>query len=97
MPGVSDTEQMPSRNSKSDQNIDKNRKTGRVDAIWPGSALHYRVALEEPRWEDMEIKYHGPVGLLTVSNYFRLADSRAAEPIPIPRIWLLSCGSEHRS
>ncbi|KPM44872.1 putative sterigmatocystin biosynthesis monooxygenase stcW [Neonectria ditissima] len=38
----------------------KNRKTGRVDAIWPGSALHYRVALEEPRWEDMEIKYHGP-------------------------------------
>ncbi|RMJ12259.1 hypothetical protein CDV36_008116 [Fusarium kuroshium] len=38
----------------------KNRKTGRVDAIWPGSALHYRVALEQPRWEDMEIKYHGP-------------------------------------
>ncbi|KAM6515073.1 hypothetical protein FSOLCH5_009312 [Fusarium solani] len=38
----------------------KNRKTGRVDAIWPGSALHYRVAMEQPRWEDMEIKYHGP-------------------------------------
>lgn len=45
-----------------------------MDAIWPGSALHYRVALEEPRWEDMEIKYHGPVGLVTVSNYFGLAD-----------------------
>ncbi|KAF5001146.1 hypothetical protein FDECE_11042 [Fusarium decemcellulare] len=38
----------------------KNRKTGRVDAIWPGSALHYRDALAEPRWEDMDIQYHGP-------------------------------------
>ncbi|KAF9761613.1 hypothetical protein IL306_003765 [Fusarium sp. DS 682] len=36
----------------------KNRKTGRVDAIWPGSCLHYRDAIEDPRWEDMEIKYH---------------------------------------
>ncbi|KAH7042232.1 hypothetical protein B0J12DRAFT_712700 [Macrophomina phaseolina] len=36
----------------------KNRKTGRVDAIWPGSALHFRKAIEDPRWEDMEIKYH---------------------------------------
>ncbi|KAJ4312206.1 hypothetical protein N0V84_010047 [Fusarium piperis] len=36
----------------------KNRKTGRVDAIWPGSALHFRDAIEDPRWEDMEIKYH---------------------------------------
>ncbi|QGI92395.1 hypothetical protein CEK26_005464 [Fusarium fujikuroi] len=36
----------------------KNRKTGRVDAIWPGSALHFRDAIQDPRWEDMEIKYH---------------------------------------
>ncbi|KAH7067984.1 hypothetical protein BKA63DRAFT_423015 [Paraphoma chrysanthemicola] len=36
----------------------KNRNTGRVDAIWPGSALHYRDAIEDPRWEDMELKYH---------------------------------------
>ncbi|KAH6985121.1 hypothetical protein EDB80DRAFT_767984 [Ilyonectria destructans] len=36
----------------------KNRKTGRVDAIWPGSGLHFRDAIEDPRWEDMEIKYH---------------------------------------
>ncbi|RSL66611.1 hypothetical protein CEP51_012797 [Fusarium floridanum] len=36
----------------------KNSKTGRVDAIWPGSALHFREALSEPRWEDMEIEYH---------------------------------------
>ena len=38
--------------------IDKNRKTGRVDGIWPGSGLHFRDAIEDPRWEDMEIKYH---------------------------------------
>ncbi|EWZ00020.1 hypothetical protein FOYG_03932 [Fusarium oxysporum NRRL 32931] len=36
----------------------KNRKTGRIDAIWPGSALHFRDAIQDPRWEDMEIKYH---------------------------------------
>ncbi|WKT43594.1 Flavin monooxygenase-like [Fusarium oxysporum f. sp. vasinfectum] len=40
----------------------KNRKTGRVDAIWPGSALHFRDAIEDPRWEDMEIKYHSYLG-----------------------------------
>ncbi|KAF4335970.1 sterigmatocystin biosynthesis monooxygenase stcW [Fusarium beomiforme] len=40
----------------------KNRKTGRVDAIWPGSCLHYRDAIEDPRWEDMEIKYHSYLG-----------------------------------
>ncbi|KAF7551879.1 hypothetical protein G7Z17_g4726 [Cylindrodendrum hubeiense] len=38
----------------------KNRKTGRVDAIWPGSALHFREALQDPRWEDMEIAYQNP-------------------------------------
>ncbi|KAH8809325.1 hypothetical protein F5884DRAFT_822359 [Xylogone sp. PMI_703] len=38
----------------------KNRETGRVDAVWPGSALHYIEVTENPRWEDFDIKYHHP-------------------------------------
>lgn len=26
--------------------------------MWPGSALHYREAITNVRWEDMEIDYH---------------------------------------
>ncbi|KAK7885642.1 hypothetical protein LTR67_009993 [Exophiala xenobiotica] len=37
---------------------DKNRKTGRVDAVWPGSALHYMELIKTPRYEDFDIKYH---------------------------------------
>ncbi|KAJ2890505.1 hypothetical protein MKZ38_001804, partial [Zalerion maritima] len=36
----------------------KDRKSGRVNAVWPGSALHYMEAIAEPRYEDFEIKYH---------------------------------------
>ncbi|KAL2862443.1 flavin-containing monooxygenase [Aspergillus lucknowensis] len=36
----------------------KNKKTGRVDSVWPGSALHYMEAIKEPRFEDFEIQYH---------------------------------------
>ncbi|TKX26188.1 sterigmatocystin biosynthesis monooxygenase-like protein 1 [Elsinoe australis] len=35
----------------------KNNDTGRVNAVWPGSSLHYMKAIETPRWEDFEIKY----------------------------------------
>ncbi|KAK5456834.1 hypothetical protein LTS15_004614 [Exophiala xenobiotica] len=37
----------------------KDRKTGIVTAVWPGSGLHYMEAISEPRYEDMDIKYHG--------------------------------------
>ncbi|KAM0330552.1 hypothetical protein ACHAQA_003499 [Verticillium albo-atrum] len=47
----------------------KNRKTGRVDAIWPGSALHFRGAIEDPRWEDMDIKYHHPTNRFNYLGY----------------------------
>lgn len=30
--------------------------TGKVIAIWPGSILHYREALEEPRYEDWDFR-----------------------------------------
>ena len=36
---------------------DKDNDTGRVNAVWPGSALHFQAVLEKPRWEDFDIKY----------------------------------------
>ncbi|KAL6806840.1 hypothetical protein GGI42DRAFT_351488 [Trichoderma sp. SZMC 28013] len=41
----------------------KNQKTGRVDAVWPGSVLHYPEVIEDPRWEDMNIAYHNTIRL----------------------------------
>ena len=35
----------------------KDPATGRVNAIWPGSSLHYQQVLERPRYEDFEITY----------------------------------------
>ena len=35
----------------------KNNDTGRVTAVWPGSALQYRAILQEPRWEHYDIEY----------------------------------------
>ncbi|AEO67780.1 uncharacterized protein THITE_2050573 [Thermothielavioides terrestris NRRL 8126] len=37
----------------------KDRKTGKVTALWPGSTPHYMEALASPRYDDFEIKYHG--------------------------------------
>ncbi len=38
----------------------KNNETGRVNAVWPGSSLHYIETIRKPRWEDYEIEYLGP-------------------------------------
>jgi len=38
----------------------KNNETGRVNAIWPGSSLHYIEAIRTPRYEDFEITHLGP-------------------------------------
>ncbi len=38
----------------------KNNETGRVNAVWPGSSLHYIEAIRTPRYEDFEITYLGP-------------------------------------
>ncbi|KAL2858523.1 flavin-binding monooxygenase [Aspergillus pseudoustus] len=35
----------------------KERKTGKVTAVWPGSSIHYMEAIEVPRWEDFDIGY----------------------------------------
>ena len=36
----------------------KNNDSGRVNAVFPGSSLHYMHAIETPRYEDYEIRYH---------------------------------------
>lgn len=38
----------------------KNNETGRVNAVWPGSSLHYTEVIQTPRYEDFEIEYLGP-------------------------------------
>ncbi|RDL41003.1 Flavin-binding monooxygenase-like protein [Venustampulla echinocandica] len=41
----------------------KNNETGRVNAVFPGSSLHYCQLIEEPRYEDYNITYqnrHNP-------------------------------------
>nr|POE51572.1 putative sterigmatocystin biosynthesis monooxygenase stcw [Quercus suber] len=35
----------------------KDNDTGRVNAVWPGSSLHYQQVIAHPRWEDYEISY----------------------------------------
>jgi hydroxyversicolorone monooxygenase len=37
----------------------KNNETGRVNAVWPGSSLHYIEAIRTPRYEDFDIEYLG--------------------------------------
>ena len=35
----------------------KNNETGRVNAVWPGSSMHYQQVIDRPRYEDFDIKY----------------------------------------
>ncbi|KAK5550925.1 hypothetical protein LTR46_011068 [Exophiala xenobiotica] len=37
----------------------KDNDSGRVNAIWPGSSLHYIDMIRQPRWEDFEIRQYG--------------------------------------
>ncbi|KAK5112948.1 hypothetical protein LTR62_003770 [Meristemomyces frigidus] len=36
----------------------KDNKTGRVNAVWPGSSMHYQQVIASPRYEDFHIEYH---------------------------------------
>ncbi|KAK5129827.1 hypothetical protein BJ546DRAFT_1060466 [Cryomyces antarcticus] len=36
----------------------KNNETGRVNAVWPGSSMHYVQVVSSPRYEDFDITYH---------------------------------------
>ncbi|KAK0363158.1 hypothetical protein LTR91_023303 [Friedmanniomyces endolithicus] len=35
----------------------KDNETGRVNAVWPGSSMHYQQVIEHPRYEDFHIVY----------------------------------------
>lgn len=35
----------------------KDNDTGRVNAIWPGSSMHYQQVIATPRYEDFDISY----------------------------------------
>ncbi|KAF8226820.1 FAD/NAD(P)-binding domain-containing protein [Tricholoma matsutake] len=37
----------------------KNNSSGKVDALWPGSSLHYMEAISEVRYDDWNIAYSG--------------------------------------
>jgi hypothetical protein len=37
--------------------IDKDRTTGKITAVWPGSSNHFMELIESPRYEDFEIQY----------------------------------------
>ena len=37
----------------------QNNETGRVNAVWPGSSMHFQQVIETPRYEDFDIKRFG--------------------------------------
>jgi hypothetical protein len=41
----------------------RNNETGRVNAVWPGSSLHYMDMIKEPRWEDYKISYKNKMNM----------------------------------
>lgn len=41
----------------------KDSKTGRVNAIWPGSSLHFCQAMKSPRFEDFEVRYDNSLNM----------------------------------
>ena len=61
----------------------KNNKTGRINALWAGSALHYSAAIEEPRWEDFEIEYQSNNRFSYLGNGYTVAEKEeGADPTP---------------
>lgn len=41
----------------------KDNRTGRVNAIWPGSSLHFCQVMKYPRFEDYEIRYESSANM----------------------------------
>lgn len=53
----------------------KNGKSaGRVTGLWPGSALHFREAIEDLRWEDYDWTSHGTNRFSYLGNGFTKLD-----------------------
>ncbi|TKA72309.1 putative sterigmatocystin biosynthesis monooxygenase stcW [Cryomyces minteri] len=78
----------------------KNNETGRVNAVWPGSSMHYVQVVSSPRYEDFDITYHNKnqwahLGLgWTVENRTQGMDSSPYISIDnIDPKWLEAVGS----
>lgn len=52
---VSDLVNLGSKSFSTDSLVDN--ETGRVNAVYPGSSLHYIQLIEQPRYEDYNITY----------------------------------------
>lgn len=53
----------------------KDNETGRITALWPGSALHYAQAIKRPRYEDYEIEYINKNRWAILGNGFTRAET----------------------
>jgi hypothetical protein len=60
----------------------KNNETGRVNAVWPGSSLHYMDIITSPRYEDFEITYHNknPWAFLGMGHSLKNRDKKDWSP-----------------
>ncbi|KAL9108033.1 MAG: hypothetical protein Q9227_007139 [Pyrenula ochraceoflavens] len=61
----------------------KNNDTGRVNAIWPGSSLHYIRAIGAPRYDDFEITYlpgKGPFSYLGMGTTREIVENQDVSP-----------------
>ncbi|KAI1975380.1 hypothetical protein LOZ55_004700 [Ophidiomyces ophidiicola] len=77
----------------------KNNETGRVNAIWPGSSLHYIDIIKEPRFEDYIISYENkknmwsflgmgraPANVIPGSDYSPYLSVEAIDPLWLEEI-----------
>ncbi|KAK1765315.1 hypothetical protein QBC33DRAFT_455591 [Phialemonium atrogriseum] len=46
----------------------KDKASGRVTAVWPGSSIHYMEMTRSPRWEDYDIEYVHPNPFMFMGN-----------------------------
>ena len=65
----------------------KDNETGRITALWPGSALHYAQAIKHPRYEDYEIQYLNENPWAILGNGFSRAEKTPQmDPTPFLRV-----------
>ncbi|KAF7554068.1 hypothetical protein G7Z17_g3173 [Cylindrodendrum hubeiense] len=58
---------------------DRDRLTGRVTAVWPGSSIHFMEMVETPRWEDFEIQYVHSNPFRFMGNGFSQRETNGAD------------------
>jgi len=56
----------------------KDRRSGKVTALWPGSHLHFMETLSVPRFEDYDVRYRGGNRFAYLGNGFSQAELNPA-------------------